>query len=65
MTAARDRMVAEQLVGRGITAAGVLAAMGRVPRERFVPLEALAEAYCDCACRSTAGRRSASPISWL
>ena len=42
--AARERMVLQQLKGRDITDAQVLAAMGRVPRHRFVPnfLESLA-----------------------
>jgi protein-L-isoaspartate(D-aspartate) O-methyltransferase len=43
----RDRMVDEQLTGRGITDARVIAAMRRVPRHRFVQ-EALRErAYGD------------------
>ena len=42
LTAARDRMVAEQLIERDISSAEVLSALGRVPRERFVPLEFLA-----------------------
>jgi protein-L-isoaspartate(D-aspartate) O-methyltransferase len=46
---ARERMVAEQLADRGITPSAVLSAMGRVPRERFVPIEFLAEAYADRA----------------
>jgi len=44
---ARERMVEEQLVGRGVTDARVLAAMRRVPRHLFVD-EALREsAYAD------------------
>ena len=44
---ARQRMVREQLVVRGIRDARVLAAMGKVPRHAFVP-EALADAaYSD------------------
>jgi protein-L-isoaspartate(D-aspartate) O-methyltransferase len=46
---ARDRMVVEQLADRGIVSSAVLSAMGRVPRERFVPLEFLAETYADRA----------------
>jgi protein-L-isoaspartate(D-aspartate) O-methyltransferase len=42
-------MVVEQLADRGITSSAVLSAMGRVPRERFVPIEFLAEAYSDRA----------------
>ncbi|MDH5834602.1 protein-L-isoaspartate(D-aspartate) O-methyltransferase [Luteimonas sp. M1R5S59] len=47
MAAARQAMVEQQLVARGIEDARVLAAMGKVPRHRFVP-EALADqAYLD------------------
>jgi protein-L-isoaspartate(D-aspartate) O-methyltransferase len=49
LTAARDRMVAEQLIDRDIASPEVLSVMGRVPRERFVPLEFLAETYADRA----------------
>jgi protein-L-isoaspartate(D-aspartate) O-methyltransferase len=42
-------MVQDQLaaLGRGITNAGVLAAMGKVPRHEFVPLEVRRGAYDD------------------
>jgi len=43
----RERMVAEQLVARGIRDRRVLAAMAAVPRERFVPPAWRAEAYLD------------------
>lgn len=43
----RQRMVATQLAGRGIHDPRVLAAMGRVPRHRFVPPELRAAAYRD------------------
>jgi protein-L-isoaspartate(D-aspartate) O-methyltransferase len=49
LSAARERMVAEQLVEREISSPEVLSAMGRVPRERFVPLEFLNETYSDRA----------------
>jgi protein-L-isoaspartate(D-aspartate) O-methyltransferase len=42
-------MVAEQLAARDIKSPVVLSAMGRVPRERFVPLEFLADSYIDRA----------------
>lgn len=43
----RERMVREQIAGRGITDAAVLDVLRQVPRHRFVP-EALAdEAYAD------------------
>jgi len=44
----RRRMVQEQLARRGITDARVLEAMGRVPRERFLPPALAAQAYDDC-----------------
>ncbi len=44
---ARERMVEEQLVARGITDAAVLAAMRSVPRHRFVPGVHVRVAYGD------------------
>ena len=44
---ARDRMVDEQLVSRGIRDKEVLAAMRRVPRHQFVPPEVAPYAYAD------------------
>ena len=46
---ARERMVADQLVARGIRDARVLDAMRRVPREAFVPDTSQALAYADRA----------------
>jgi protein-L-isoaspartate(D-aspartate) O-methyltransferase len=46
---ARERMVADQLVARGIRDARVLDAMRRVPREAFVPDASRALAYADRA----------------
>ena len=43
----RKRMVEEQLAPRGIRDPGVLAAMGRVPREGFVPESLQTRAYAD------------------
>ncbi|HWC04711.1 MAG TPA: protein-L-isoaspartate(D-aspartate) O-methyltransferase [Methylomirabilota bacterium] len=43
----RERMVAEQLVGRGITDARVLDAMRRIPRHRFVEEALRDRAYGD------------------
>jgi protein-L-isoaspartate(D-aspartate) O-methyltransferase len=43
----RARMVEEQLRGRGIRDERVLAAMGKVPRERFIAPEYYREAYAD------------------
>ncbi len=45
----RRQMVDEQLAGRGIRDQRVLAAMGKVPRHRFVPREMAASAYDDHA----------------
>ncbi len=42
-------MIAEQLKRRGITAPRVLAAMAKVPRERFTPNVSAVEAYADRA----------------
>ena len=47
--AERRRMVETQLKARGIADPLVLDAMGRVPREAFVPAEATARAYADGA----------------
>lgn len=43
----RDRMVREQIVGRGLRDARVLAAMRRVPRHEFVPRDVRAHSYED------------------
>ena len=45
--AARARMVRDQLVSRGIRDARVLAVLGQVPRQEFVPKALRAEAYED------------------
>jgi len=46
---ARRRMIETQLRARGITDAATLQAMERVPRERFLPLEQVDQAYEDRA----------------
>ena len=46
-TAERERMVREQLVRRGIRDARVLAVMGKVPREQFIPDFLRVKAYED------------------
>jgi protein-L-isoaspartate(D-aspartate) O-methyltransferase len=48
-TAEREQMVAEQLLRRGICAEPVLAAMRRIPRERFMPPAQAPNAYTDGA----------------
>src|SRR3989442_14937724 len=45
--AGRHRMVEDQIKARGIKDTGVLAAMLKVPRERFVPSEVASQAYAD------------------
>lgn len=45
----RARMVEKQLRNRGISDERVLAAMGEVPREAFVPERLRHRAYADCA----------------
>ncbi|QOJ13392.1 MAG: protein-L-isoaspartate(D-aspartate) O-methyltransferase [Planctomycetia bacterium] len=47
--ARRAEMVRSQLAARGIRDARVLAAMGEIPRERFVLPELIDAAYDDCA----------------
>ncbi|HYH54439.1 MAG TPA: protein-L-isoaspartate(D-aspartate) O-methyltransferase [Solirubrobacterales bacterium] len=49
LAAARRRMVERQLRGRGIEDERVLAAMGEVPREEFLPAELRRRAYADSA----------------
>jgi protein-L-isoaspartate(D-aspartate) O-methyltransferase len=44
---ARERMVREQIAGRGVTDRRVLAAMRKIPREHFVSAEARDRAYED------------------
>ena len=46
-SAARERMVSEQIVARGVTDARVLAAMRKVPRHEFVPAGVRERAYDD------------------
>lgn len=44
---ARVRMVRDQLLARGVTDARVLAAMGGVPRQEFLPVALRSQAYAD------------------
>jgi protein-L-isoaspartate(D-aspartate) O-methyltransferase len=46
-SAERERMVKEQIVMRGVTDARVVAAMGKVPREAFVPFLVRRFSYLD------------------
>ncbi|MBA3235185.1 MAG: protein-L-isoaspartate(D-aspartate) O-methyltransferase [Chloroflexi bacterium] len=55
-------MVAGQLRGRGISDDRVLAAMGSVPREAFVPAADRADAYADEAVAIDAGQTISQPL---
>jgi protein-L-isoaspartate(D-aspartate) O-methyltransferase len=57
----RERMVDEQLAGRGITDERVLEAMGRVPRELFVPDRDRRKAYRDMPLRIGYGQTISQP----
>jgi protein-L-isoaspartate(D-aspartate) O-methyltransferase len=56
-------MVEEQLAARGIRERRVLAAMGEVPRHRFVPPEQFARAYGDFALPAEEGQTISQP--WI
>lgn len=58
---ARARMVAQQIAGRGVSDAGVLAAMREVPREAFVPEALQARAYDDGPLPIEAGQTISQP----
>jgi protein-L-isoaspartate(D-aspartate) O-methyltransferase len=60
--ATRARMVDEQLRRRGITDTRVLAAMGEVPREAFVPASERNRAYCDGALPLSHGQTISQPL---
>ena len=57
----RAAMVDEQLAPRGIRDLRVLAAMRRVPRERFVPIDSRARAYSDRALPIGGGQTISQP----
>src|SRR5918992_5621217 len=59
----RRRMVERQLRRRGIDDERVLAAMGEVPRERFVPEDVRGQAYRDGALRIGEGQTISQP--WI
>ncbi len=54
-------MVGKQLAGRGLSSSAVLAAMGRVPREQFVPPQEHGEAYADRALPIDCGQTISQP----
>ena len=59
--AARARMVRDQLEERGVASARVLAAIERVPRERFVPDASRARSYADHALAIGHGQTISQP----
>ena len=61
MIDARRRMVEQQLLARGIRDERVLKAMGRVPRELFVPEESRERAYDDAALPIGSGQTISQP----
>jgi protein-L-isoaspartate(D-aspartate) O-methyltransferase len=61
--AARSAMIDSQLRPQGISDRGVLAAMGSVAREEFVPPEARATAYADRAVPLGSNRRMMAPAA--
>lgn len=63
LATARRRMVEEQLVARGIRDAGVLAAMGAVPRDAFVDEALRPRAYGDHALPTAEGQTISQP--WI
>jgi protein-L-isoaspartate(D-aspartate) O-methyltransferase len=59
----RRAMIASQLRTTGVNDVRVLAAMGAVPRERFVPDDMIAVAYADASIPLGNGRSLNSPMS--
>jgi protein-L-isoaspartate(D-aspartate) O-methyltransferase len=62
MTAARKSMVDGQLRPNRVTDPGLLAAMGEIPRERFLPPHLGARAYVDEDVRLPGGRALIEPM---
>ena len=60
--AARRMMVEQQLRKRGIKSPGVLAAMAKVPRERFIQKISMDEAYADRALTIDCGQTISQPF---
>ncbi len=61
LSEARRRMVAQQIAARGIRDAPILAAMERLPRDRFVPSAQRDEAYADQALPIGSGQTISQP----
>jgi protein-L-isoaspartate(D-aspartate) O-methyltransferase len=57
----KEQMLRQHLRARGITSERVLAAMARVPRERFVPADDQLEAYADAALPIECGQTISQP----
>ena len=55
-------MVRQQLHARGVKDQRVLAAMGRITRELFVPEHVVTEAYFDCALPIDCGQTISQPV---
>jgi protein-L-isoaspartate(D-aspartate) O-methyltransferase len=66
-TAARQRMVKEQIAARGVQEPRLLAVMGAVPRHRFVPPDELAWAYSDGPLPIGHGQTISQPyiVAWM
>ena len=58
----RRAMVASQLRTTGVSDPGVIAAMGSVPRERFVPADRAALAYAEAPLALANGRQLGTPM---
>ena len=58
---ARDDMIADQLMRRGIHSASVLHAMAAIPRHLFVDTEYRRQAYEDCALPASDGQTISQP----
>jgi protein-L-isoaspartate(D-aspartate) O-methyltransferase len=58
----RANMVEQQLRRRGIADERVLAAMGEIPREAFVPDRSKKDAYADCALALSHGQTISQPL---
>ena len=63
----REEMVRDQLRGRGISDELLLAAMGWIPREAFVPADAADRAYRDEPLPIEAGQTISQPymVGWM
>jgi protein-L-isoaspartate(D-aspartate) O-methyltransferase len=62
LASARAAMIQRQLRARGLRDERVLTAMGRVPREVFIPESIAHEAYLDCALPIDCGQTISQPI---